>query len=324
MGVKNFTHIFKPVAVVKSIDHPVAVDTFVQIFSASSMQYAANLTNSRGESTLYIKITLANALKRLNKGDIWVWDSGHDLNSIKSKALRQRTDLKNVANDEIGKLRTEIEEISHTDFSALGLSSEELVKQKNAELNILLSRNPDGNLFRRMCRDIHFILSSLGVTMVTAPRNSDAEQVCAQLCREGLVQGVISTDTDTIIYGAPKLYKKVPGKPEYAVYDYDDCLKQHDLTPKQLVDVALAMGCDFCEKTPRIGEKTVIQKVKSGSINFTQEQELARERFAPKDLKYTVEKNTINNKSVEDLKKWLVDEHDFNALVVEKMFQFIK
>jgi 5'-3' exonuclease len=295
------------------------------------MQYAAKLTNPDGEPTAHITIAFANAVKRklLGCDDIWCWDSRdpRDKNDSKQKTLDDRAEIRRTNLDEIKRLTEELDKfrnlgkkISKQEMAKIDPTYETSLKNKEDQLAILKARNPEAQHFSNMIRDVQFLLTKLGIRMAIAPVGCDAEKLAAQLCREDMADGVLTTDTDSLAYGAPKQVKKIQGKPgKYDVYTLESCLKQHDITYKQFVEVATVLGCDFCTKTPGVGSATVIQKVKSGKIVFTDEQIEAQKRLMDHTaVKYEYFEPKCTNESLNELANWLVKKQGFNSERVAK------
>ena len=96
--------------------------------------------------------------------------------------------------------------------------------------------------------EIQELLTAFGIPWVSSP--ADAEAQCAFLCSAGLVDGVISDDSDTIIYGSPIVFRHL--------YMGDSTVEMFKLNnigfdQKELISLALLLGCDFTEGVRGIG-----------------------------------------------------------------------
>jgi 5'-3' exonuclease len=333
MGVKDFTKVFKPVRTVtfKDIkDYDVAVDAFIELFRSASMQYAAKLTNPAGEETLHLSVTLANAVKRCVLGcdDIWVFDSRDPraADDTKQATLAARADVRANNTAAADKLAAEITKL---DVLAARMPRAQLLKidaafdatlsAKREQLAILKSRTMDAPHFSGMIRDVQYVLRCLGVRVAVAPAGVDAEMLAAQLTRENIVDGVISTDTDTIPYGATRLYKKCRGPGgKYDEYVLAECLKQHAVTYAELVTLCTALGTDFCQKSPGVGPATVVKKFRT--LEYTDEQKKAQAKFMNfKKVKYEFIASNRTTASLDELKTWLTVKQGFNRERLDKM-----
>lgn len=334
MGIKDFVKVFTPtkqVNIKEIATEDLAVDAFLELFSASSMQHAAKLTNPAGEPTTHLTVALSNAVKRkaLGADDIWCWDSRDPRKSDdpKQKTLADRAAIRKTNQEEIKKLDTEITKlkdlatkVDRKRLLQIDPTYDGSLKTKEAMLNVLKARNPGAQHFSNMVRDVQFILTKLGVRMAFAPVGCDGEKLAAQLCLENICDGVITKDTDAIAYGAPKQYKKVKGKPGiYDVIIAADCLKQHKITYHQLVEVCTVLGCDDADKTPGVGPATAVKRVREGSLTFTAEQKAAQIKFEDRTpVRYEYIENTCTNATLDELSEWLIKMQGFKTDRVEK------
>ncbi|XP_008279075.1 probable flap endonuclease 1 homolog [Stegastes partitus] len=112
-------------------------------------------------------------------------------------------------------------------------------------------------------RDCVQLLKHLGVPVIQAP--GDAEALCAHLVREGTVDAVASEDMDTLPFGASVLIRQLNAKRDSEVIEYSlpKLLEKLQINHKELVDLCILLGCDYCDKIPGLGPKralTLIQK----------------------------------------------------------------
>ncbi len=82
----------------------------------------------------------------------------------------------------------------------------------------------------------------------------EAEKLCAKLCREGLVDAVLSEDTDLIAYQAPCFLSKIDTKADTCIkVEYSNVLDQLELTPPQMVDLCIMCGTDYNDNIFKVG-----------------------------------------------------------------------
>lgn len=337
MGVKDFTKVFsatKKVDIKTIKNENLAVDAFYELFRSNSMQYAAGLTNPEGHSTLYLKIALENACRRKASGsnDIWCWDAREPRKTEdpKMETIKQRQEIKTKNLEEIAKLEKQIMKVKEMEAKMgvqellkLDPTYENDLKVKQHEIEVLKARNPESQHFNTMVLNVQYILKMLGITMAIAEVGCDAEQLAAQLCREEKVEGVITADTDCLVYGAPKQYKKIVGESgKYNLYVLEDCLNEHKIEYEDMIKIATVLGCDLCDGTPRVGPKTVVAKVKDNKITYTETQIRAQKIFmdhTPK--KYKLLTSECSNVGLDELCDWLVKKQGFKQDRIEKLLK---
>jgi len=112
------------------------------------------------------------------------------------------------------------------------------------------------------------LLTNMGITYVTAPKQVEAEHLGAMLSVTNSNGGrvcdyIISGDSDVLMFGGNLLrVKREKSKTVYFAYDFDDFLADSGLTYDELVKVGVAMGNDFNVKIRGVGPKTVVKKVR--------------------------------------------------------------
>lgn len=127
-------------------------------------------------------------------------------------------------------------------------------------LNTLLSiRTEDFELTRTLfdIMDIPYLMAS-----------GEAEATCAVLCRMGLVDAVLSEDTDVLNYKAPIFLHKLNMNQQTLVeIEYDEMLSRLGMTEEQFLDFCIMCGTDYNSNLYKIGpEKSFRLLKKHGSI----------------------------------------------------------
>lgn len=133
--------------------------------------------------------------------------------------------------------------------------------------------------------DVTNLLTFMGIPWIEAPEGIEAEQYGAWMTRGEVpaarfCQYMISGDSDVLAFGGNLLrpYQKpsATGKSKrlvYQIYELSDILQETELTYAQFLIMSVAMGTDFCPKTPLVGPKTVINRVKENKIDITPKQQ---------------------------------------------------
>jgi len=103
-------------------------------------------------------------------------------------------------------------------------------------------------------RDVKQLLALLGCPYLQAIGEGEAQ--AAFLCMAGAASAVISQDYDTLLFGAPRLFRRAPGaKATYVQIRLPDLLRGLHLTREQLVDAAILAGTDFHPGITELGPK---------------------------------------------------------------------
>lgn len=118
------------------------------------------------------------------------------------------------------------------------------------------SRNKFGEVLQE-CEDM---LKTLGVPCLKS--SGEAEAYCAYLNRIGLVDGCVSNDNDSFLYGAKVVYRDFTidqNYPRIREYVMDDIESKLQLDRRKLVALALLLGCDYAKGVPSIGRGSALK-----------------------------------------------------------------
>ncbi len=276
----------------------ICIDASGMIYSSIlAMREITALTDSRGDTTAHIN-TILNKVLQLNKfgiQQIWVFDSPI-INPMKQIELENR------------RLRREKSNDPRVQFK-------------------MTSKHVD---------DIKKMLIDLGIMIIIAPPNIEAEQYCAWLTQHdtstpAFCKYVLSNDSDVLAFGGNLLRsittKTTTGKSSktiYLAYDLNDILESINFTYLQFTRMCVVMGTDFNEKTPRVGVKTVMNKIYTSAISVTNEQFAVQKYFMAQMNQVTEDAEMIcESYNEERLLKYLAG-FNFNIDRVKKMLSVYK
>ncbi|KAK9453047.1 hypothetical protein V1511DRAFT_506372 [Dipodascopsis uninucleata] len=123
-----------------------------------------------------------------------------------------------------------------------------------------------------MVKECQELLARFGIPYVTAPMEAEAQ--CAELLQLGLVDGIITDDSDVFLFGASRVYKNMFNQSKFVeCYLKSDIEQELGLTTKDLIDLAHLLGSDYTSGLRGIGPvtaKKIIDEFKSEQtlINF--------------------------------------------------------
>ncbi|XP_073843169.1 XPG-like endonuclease [Musca autumnalis] len=120
------------------------------------------------------------------------------------------------------------------------------------------------NMVLKQCENL---LISMGIQCVQGP--GEAEAYCAFLNQKGLVDGVISQDSDCFAYGAVRVYRNFSVSSQGAlaaqggavdIYDMRQISTKMDFGQHKVIVMALLCGCDYCpDGIGGIGRDSVVK-----------------------------------------------------------------
>lgn len=236
----------------------VCIDASGMIYaSILALEKVHSLTDAEGNPTAHLN-TIFNKIIQLEQAGIqqvWIFDS-REPNDMKKLELAKRAEKRAQAAEN---------GYANADKIAYKLTSQHVNETKE-------------------------LLKKMGVMYIEAPPGIEAEQYGAFLTKgsesERWCQYMISSDSDVLIFGGNLLriasQKSATGKSSktvYQVFEIDTVLSELGITYDQLLKIAVAMGTDFNEKTPKVGPATVLRQVMDDNLFYDAMQEKAMRYF---------------------------------------------
>ncbi|KAK3047327.1 DNA repair protein rad2 [Extremus antarcticus] len=109
-----------------------------------------------------------------------------------------------------------------------------------------------------MIQECQQLLRLFGLPYVTAPMEAEAQ--CAELVKMGLVDGIVTDDSDCFLFGGTRIYKNMFNQAKFVeCYLTSDLEKEFDLTRDKMISVAQLLGSDYTEGLPGIGPVTALE-----------------------------------------------------------------
>ncbi|KAF7887872.1 uncharacterized protein EAF01_011026 [Botrytis porri] len=109
-----------------------------------------------------------------------------------------------------------------------------------------------------MITECQALLRLFGIPYITAPMEAEAQ--CAELVRLGLVDGIVTDDSDIFLFGGTRVYKNLFNSNKLIeCYLSSDLEKELSLSRDQLISIAHLLGSDYTEGIPGIGPVTAVE-----------------------------------------------------------------
>ncbi|KAJ6643661.1 Flap endonuclease GEN [Pseudolycoriella hygida] len=131
--------------------------------------------------------------------------------------------------------------------------------QKNSQ--VLKKPDKGRSRFNYVLKQCEELIASMGLQCVQGP--GEAEQFCAFLNEDKMVDGVISQDSDCFAYGAVRVYRNFSVSSQGTaaaqggavdVYDIENVQKSMDFGRNKMIVLALLCGCDYCPGVTGVGK----------------------------------------------------------------------
>lgn len=109
-----------------------------------------------------------------------------------------------------------------------------------------------------MVTECQTLLRLFGIPYITAPMEAEAQ--CAELVQLGLVDGIVTDDSDIFLFGGTRVYKNMfNGNKFVECYLSADLEKELSLSRENLISIAHLLGSDYTEGLPGIGPVTAVE-----------------------------------------------------------------
>ena len=266
MGIKNLKKLIKKHAPDAISDLPslynkkIAIDSSILLYK---FRYFYK------EDSFHIQGFLHKVIELLQLGIIPVFVFDGKPPDAKRDTLDKRIETRSKMQDriqELKNLRTTLgtdnnvdpEEYIHSDDDEENEQETEVVKEikkinsqiKNIEKNILIVKRIHSD-------EVMDFLKSLGIPVLKAV--GESEETCAFLQKQGLVDYVLTEDTDSLTFGANRVILN------QKVYSLNIILNSLEITYDSFIDLCILCGCDYTRTVPKVGPVNALRLIKAHS-----------------------------------------------------------
>lgn len=143
-----------------------------------------------------------------------------------------------------------------TNNSRPRVNFDEELKQLRAQQK--KDRRDADEVTQTMVAECQHLLTLFGLPYITAPMEAEAQ--CAELVNLGLVDGIVTDDSDTFLFGGTRVYKNMFNAAKFVeCYLASDLSSEFALTREKLIDIAQLLGSDYTTGIPGIGPVTALE-----------------------------------------------------------------
>ncbi|KAI1288931.1 hypothetical protein F5Y03DRAFT_72330 [Xylaria venustula] len=109
-----------------------------------------------------------------------------------------------------------------------------------------------------MITECQALLRYFGIPYIAAPMEAEAQ--CAELVKLGLVDGIVTDDSDIFLFGGTRVYKNMFNSNKFVeCYLSSDLERELSLSREQLISIAQLLGSDYTEGLPGVGPVTAVE-----------------------------------------------------------------
>jgi len=147
-------------------------------------------------------------------------------------------------------------EIAHKDTRTQNVDYEKELKSLRTQQK--KDRRDADEVTQAMIQECQQLLTLFGLPYITAPMEAEAQ--CAELVKLGLVDGIVTDDSDVFLFGGTRVYRYMfNDKQVVQCYLTTDLEKDFSLDQHRLIAAALLLGSDYTEGIPGVGPVTAIE-----------------------------------------------------------------
>ncbi|KAI0171194.1 DNA excision repair protein [Pestalotiopsis sp. NC0098] len=233
------------------------VDVAVPTDQPTSPQVAAATEPAAQDapSTTEIAGTSAKVVVDEN-GDIFIDD-----NEVEAEEEEQYSDPEDE--ELLAQMAEEAEEHARFASQLNNKSEKENIEAYEKELKALRTqqkkdRRDADEVTQIMITECQALLRFFGIPYITAPMEAEAQ--CAELVNMGLVDGIVTDDSDIFLFGGTRVYKNMFNSNKLVeCYLGSDLEKELSLSREQLIALAQLLGSDYTEGLPGVGPVTAVE-----------------------------------------------------------------
>ncbi|KAG8882368.1 DNA repair protein rad2 [Tulasnella sp. 332] len=161
--------------------------------------------------------------------------------------------------EEEGDFAAFISQVKGQDLDAARKEVDDEILALNKEKKAAMRDSED--VTQQMIGQIKVMLRLFGIPYVTAPMEAEAQ--CATLVQLGLVNGIITDDSDVFLFGGIRVFRNMFNQSKTVeVYLLTDLQRELGLSREKLVNLAYLLGSDYVEGLAGVGPVVAMEILK--------------------------------------------------------------
>jgi DNA excision repair protein ERCC-5 len=149
--------------------------------------------------------------------------------------------------------------VQNRDVETIRAEIDEELRVLNQQRKAAMRDSED--ITQQMVGQIQLLLKLFGIPYITAPMEAEAQ--CAALVELGLVEGIITDDSDVFLFGGQRVFKNMFNQSKTVeCFLQQDLARELGLTRDDLVSLAFLLGSDYTEGLPGVGPVLAMELLK--------------------------------------------------------------
>ncbi|KAG2146147.1 uncharacterized protein EDB93DRAFT_487566 [Suillus bovinus] len=160
---------------------------------------------------------------------------------------------------EEGEFARFISQVKGKDLDAVRHEIDEEIRTLNQQKKAAMRDSED--ITQQMISQIMLLLRLFGIPYITAPMEAEAQ--CAELVSLGLVEGIITDDSDVFLFGGMRVFKNMFNQSKTVeCFLLSDLSRELGLERDTLIRLAYLLGSDYVEGLPGVGPVIAMELLK--------------------------------------------------------------
>ncbi|KAG1841670.1 hypothetical protein DFJ58DRAFT_70830 [Suillus subalutaceus] len=160
---------------------------------------------------------------------------------------------------EEGEFARFISQVKGKDLDAVRHEIDEEIRTLNQQKKAAMRDSED--ITQQMISQIMLLLRLFGIPYITAPMEAEAQ--CAELVSLGLVEGIITDDSDVFLFGGMRVFKNMFNQSKTVeCFISSDLSRELGLERDTLIRLAYLLGSDYVEGLPGVGPVMAMELLK--------------------------------------------------------------
>ncbi|GJJ08585.1 hypothetical protein Clacol_002804 [Clathrus columnatus] len=152
-----------------------------------------------------------------------------------------------------------VSQMKNQDLETARREVDEEIKELNKQRKAAMRDSED--VSQHMVSQIMLMLRLFGIPYITAPMEAEAQ--CAELVSLGLVEGIITDDSDVFLFGGSRVYKNMFNQSKTVeCFFLNDLTRELGLDRDKLIRLAYLLGSDYVEGLPGVGPVVAMELLK--------------------------------------------------------------
>lgn len=160
---------------------------------------------------------------------------------------------------EEGEFARFISQVKGKDLDTVRHEIDEEIRTLNQQKKAAMRDSED--ITQQMISQIMLLLRLFGIPYITAPMEAEAQ--CAELVSLGLVEGIITDDSDVFLFGGMRVFKNMFNQSKTVeCFLSSDLSRELGLERDTLIRLAYLLGSDYVEGLPGVGPVMAMELLK--------------------------------------------------------------